>query len=61
MILPLKNREIKKKPLKLAFVLRVFSQLGEFEHNFQGFTEIGKEDKAEGEKFNGRPPIKPRP
>lgn len=43
--LPLKNREI-KKILKLAFVLKAFFQPGESEHTFQGFTKIGKEDKA---------------
>ena len=57
--LPLKNREI-KKILKLAFVLRAFSKY-EYLNSFQDFTELGKEDKAEGKKFNGRPPLKPGP
>lgn len=45
-ILTFKKTERLKKILKLAFVLRAFFQLGEFEHTFQGFTKIGKEDKA---------------
>lgn len=52
------KRQRLKKILKLAFALRSFFQPVVFEHSFQGFTKVGKEDKAEGEKFNGRPPVK---
>lgn len=55
------KRQRLKIILKLAFALRSFFQPVVFEHSFQGFTTLGKEDKAEGEKFNGRPPIKPGP